>query len=205
MTHPERDNAPGDADAVGPVAAGPTARTVGPVAAGPMAAPPEPVHTYVTLSRGGYTRVTRTIISPEERVRMLARQWAATQRWEEQERATVRSRALLLRLLTPAQRAMFEARRYFEVRGESGRTYRIHCGGGREGNIKWVDALGFQMGSFCVAPAGYHLPIWDAFLGQMLLIATDEDKFLRTAVFSGPMHPTQGPISRFFHNLRTMY
>ena len=58
----------------------------------------------------------------ESRGRVAAMKMAA------QRIACDRSRELLLRCLTPAQRAEFERTRGFTVRGQSGRRYRIAYG-----------------------------------------------------------------------------
>lgn len=103
-----------------------------------------------------------------------------------------RSKTLLLRLLTKAQRKTFSSKDYFEVTAPSGRTYRIDCSEGCSGNVYWVRE-GDVLGNFCCHPSRYGwLPVYDAFLGQMLLIQTDEARFLATAVFHGREHPIHG-------------
>lgn len=203
MVDPER-NTPGDVQAVGPVAAG------------PMAVPPPPdpawrrnpaINIMIDAVpfgpcvvdfdvRGGITfrRVEGTPEAQERRIR------EARKRDERIAEATARSKELFTRLLTDAQRATFENESYVEVEATSGRRYRIVCNHGYSGNIFWVEGREVK-GSFCVYPRPNDcypgcLPKYDAFLGQLLLILTDEDRFLDVGIFRGPVHPTRGPQRR---------
>jgi len=89
-----------------------------------------------------------------------------------------RSRELLLRCLTPAQRAEFERTRGFTVRGESGRRYRIAYGTTANVEVLWADGdLEYRL---CASPA--DLPTTSVMLAQKLMLERREAEFLRVAV-----------------------
>lgn len=243
MVNPEW-RAPGDAEAVGPVAAGPTAVPPEPyptmydicrqlmraMRRGIMAQPTDvtpfggPVQ-YIDIAIDAYGRYLHRRATAEEIEHIRERQRRAE--LEEQERvrerqdrqllAERRSRELLFRVLTDEQQAMFDTKEYFDVTGKSGRIYRIDCRGGYSGNVYWMgggdDILarcryqfppGVEIrGSFCVYPRYrpnvypiQRLPRHDAFLGQLLLIITDEDRFIEVGIFRGPVHPVRGRLGR---------
>lgn len=132
---------------------------------------------------------------------------AALERVRQQRRgAEARAKELFVRLLSDKQRKTFTSDRFVEVKGESGRTYRIDCGGGYSGNVLWIKGR-LVMGRFCAHPATYQgssyvpLPRHDAFLGQLLLLSTDEKKFLEKAVYSGACHPSLLPGRRSLFRL----
>lgn len=108
--------------------------------------------------------------------------------------AEARAKGLFVRLLSDKQRKTFTDKGYIEVTGASGCTYRIECGGGYSGNVLWVQGRNV-LGRFCAHPGAYQgdmyvpLPRHDAFLGQLLLISTDEKKFLQKAVYSRAHRP----------------
>lgn len=124
-----------------------------------------------------------------------ARQMAYEQRQRlERERrnaAEARAKALLERLLNAEQRKTLAEHDYFDVVGSLGNRYRIRCSGEYQGNVRWIDDDGNQLGELCGHPdmesldddhntVGY-MPTSDAYIGQMLLITTDEDRFLTVA------------------------
>lgn len=155
------------------------------------------IYTRIALrvDAAGCYHVLRPDDVPNERMR---RQVETALRAEERRIAAIaRSKELFTRLLTDDQRVSFESRGYIDVAAHSGRLYRINCQGGYSGNINWIPAPGQRGGSFCVYPHyldyEHSLPKYDAFLGQMLLIATDERKFLNTGIFHGAVHPDDGP------------
>lgn len=110
------------------------------------------------------------------------------ERSHRQAQAEARAQELLVRVLTDEQRQTFERNKYVDVTGSAGGAYRIYCGPSYSGNIR---ALFGMERAFCVYPAyqrpkdGESMPRHDAFLGQLLLIATDEPKFLKVAVHYG--------------------
>src|SRR3954447_21145464 len=80
--------------------------------------------------------------------------------------------ALLREWLTPAQRAQFDASKYFEVVGcNSGWRYRIHYG--RVTNVHQIDEVGQPVLGWCFAPSG-DLVAGDIMLVQKIALETDE-------------------------------
>jgi hypothetical protein len=96
--------------------------------------------------------------------------------------ARERARALLLELLSPAQRTDYLERGYFDMVGSAGRRWRIRATG-QAGNVHLMGAEGQTLASACCHPPG-HLPNEDAHVAQMLALAADEDGFVQTANMS---------------------
>ena len=86
-------------------------------------------------------------------------------------------------MLTDAQRATYP-HGYFDVTGSQGGQYRIRT----HSTIQNItqDRLGGPL-EFCVSLSGaqYRQYVW---LAQKVLIESDEDRFLRTAVAYGGIH-----------------
>ena len=99
----------------------------------------------------------------------LRRAWAAGVR---RRRARRRAEALLWAWLSPAQRKQYRARRWFEVTTASGRRYRI-----LRGRVVRLDPRG---SGFCIE-ATSPVPVAVEMLATMLLLETDERRFLATA------------------------
>jgi hypothetical protein len=79
---------------------------------------------------------------------------------------------LLRNWLTPEQRAQFDAKRYFDVRGcNSGKQYRIHYG--TTTNVHEIDAAGRPKVGWCFVPTGY-LVAGDIMLAQKIALETNE-------------------------------
>jgi hypothetical protein len=97
----------------------------------------------------------------------------------ERRAAVTRARGLLHSMLSAEQRAEFDIHHRFHVNGSRGRRYCIQANG-QSGNVELLDAQGKLQARLCAHPRGY-LPDPDAWLAQMLEIATDEDHFLLTA------------------------
>ncbi|WFU74850.1 hypothetical protein [Bradyrhizobium sp. CB2312] len=101
---------------------------------------------------------------------------------------TIQARALrLLRSwLSPAQRAEFDSRGYFEVvGGDSGKRYRIRRG--ISGNVKEIDEYGRLGKGWCFVPLG-GLVEGDVMLAQKIALETDEERALGIAnTFPGPI------------------
>lgn len=92
-------------------------------------------------------------------------------------RAHQRSLELLMRCLTPAQRAEFHRMRAFTVQGESGRRYRITYG--TTANIEVLAPAGWVDYRLCAGPAGVPAPA--VMLAQKLMLESREGEFLRIA------------------------
>lgn len=104
---------------------------------------------------------------------------------------------LLKANLTPAQRAMYEEKRYFEVKGgTTGKTYRIHHG--RQMNIHEMDDEGKAVCGICFLPQG-GLVAGDCMLAQKTALELFEDDALKVANLF-PVHtsfvPEEGPRGR---------
>ncbi len=93
--------------------------------------------------------------------------------------ATARSRELLVNWLEAEQRASFEAHGWFDVLGSSGRRWRINPG--QVGNVSLMrsDEGNVPEATYCAHPPG--VPVHDAHLVQALVIASDEEAFIRVA------------------------
>jgi hypothetical protein len=95
----------------------------------------------------------------------------------ERRRAHERSLNLLVRCLTPAQRAEFKASNAFNVRGESGQRYRITYG--TTANVEVLSQSGAVLRQLCAGPL--ELPTPALMLAQKLMLETQESEFLRIA------------------------
>jgi len=90
-----------------------------------------------------------------------------------------RSLRLLRAWLSPAQRAHFAEKGYFEVvGGDTGRQYRIHAGAGM--NVCEVDKKGRPTLGLCFMPVG-ELPIGDIMLSQKIALENWESGALAVA------------------------
>lgn len=133
------------------------------------------------------------IIRPENlsealRERALQQFIETRARQDIEQAAEDRSRELLTRLLSTEQRETFAASNHIYVTAASGRRYRIDCGGGYSGNVHWLaEDEKRRQGTYCIYPnpSSYRdrLPRHDAFLGQLLLLSTDEEEFRRVGIF----------------------
>lgn len=92
-------------------------------------------------------------------------------------RAHERSLELLVRCLTPAQRAEFARSNAFKVRGKSGQRYRITYG--KTANIEVLAESGVVVGQLCAGPVDVPTPA--VMLAQKLMLETQESEFLRIA------------------------
>jgi hypothetical protein len=118
----------------------------------------------------------------EEREQQVQADWQRRYEEQERERQAVRDRALeLLRsLLTDGQWASYQEKGWFEVRGKSGRRWRVR-NRGQSGNIDLMPEIGEERdATYCAHPPG-DLPDADAHAAQMLALVTDDEAFLRVA------------------------
>jgi hypothetical protein len=90
-----------------------------------------------------------------------------------------RSLRLLRQWLSPAQRAQFAEKGYFEVvGGETGKQYRIYAGAST--NVCEVDERGRPKLGLCFRPVG-ELPIGDVMLSQKIALESRESGALAVA------------------------
>ena len=90
-----------------------------------------------------------------------------------------RSLQLLREWLSPAQRAQFADKGYFEViGGDTGRQYRIYAGAST--NVCEVDEKGHPTGGLCFMPRG-DLPVGDVMLSQKIALECCENRALEVA------------------------
>jgi hypothetical protein len=101
-----------------------------------------------------------------------------------------RALALLVRALSPAQRAEFERSNTFTVRGGSGQRYRITFG--TTANVEVLDPTGAVTRRLCAAPTGVPVPA--AMLAQKLMLEASEAEFLAIAA-RGPGTTVAHPIA----------
>jgi hypothetical protein len=106
------------------------------------------------------SKVARNVLTVPERYRAIK---AARE---------ARGLALLREWLSPAQRAQFDATKYFEVVGcDSGWRYRIHYG--RVTNVHLIDEAGQPVLGWCFVPSG-GLVAGDIMLVQKIALETEE-------------------------------
>lgn len=129
---------------------------------------------------------------PESTVAWIRQRVGANiDRMRVQETAEARAKELFVRMLTDEQRRTLETARFIQVTGSAGGNYLIHCGQSYSGNVVRMKRNGERGPSFCgypsyTRPAGVSgMPRHDMFLGQLLLIQTDEKRFLDVAVRYG--------------------
>jgi hypothetical protein len=83
-----------------------------------------------------------------------------------------RGLTLLREWLSPAQRAQYQAKGYFEVTGcHSGKRYRIHYGTSM--NVHEIDGCGHPHAGWCFVPNDY-LVAGDVMLAQKIALETNE-------------------------------
>ena len=86
---------------------------------------------------------------------------------------------LLRQWLSPAQRAQFAEKGYFEVvGGDTGKRYRIYAGAAT--NVCEVDENGRPTLGLCFLPMG-DLPIGDVMLSQKIALESSESRALGVA------------------------
>lgn len=107
--------------------------------------------------------------------------------------ARERSRQLLLRCLTAAQRAEFERTRAFKVRGKSGQQYRITYG--PTANVEVITPSGAVCRRLCAGPV--DVPIPALMLAQKLMLETREAEFVRIAERGPGTTPVAGGMPQF--------
>lgn len=111
--------------------------------------------------------------TPEQRAvrERMAAEWRA-----KEDKALKRAEELLFMHLSDGQREQYLAKGYFDA-PIKGRLYRINKG--RAGNVELIEA-GAPKYRYCIHPRDYT-PAPDAMLAQLLMLETDEDRFLKTA------------------------
>jgi hypothetical protein len=106
-------------------------------------------------------------------------QAAALARRAERDAAEARAEHLLALLLTPEQQAEWATHGRFHVTAPSGRVYQLSRGWA--GNVAEVDPhTRRRLTRFCIHPR-QSLPLADNVAAQLLLLRTDEGRFLATA------------------------
>lgn len=103
------------------------------------------------------------------------------ERYEHNRRVQPVALGLLRRYLNAEQKRMLRACRYFNIEGSAGGLYRL---GPHTGMVWIVERHGkrfYSMDSFCYHDPEGELPPADVTLGQLLLLLTDEPKFLAEA------------------------
>lgn len=112
--------------------------------------------------------------TPEQRI---AREEAEIAYKKKYEAASLRAEELLLACIDEQQRKDYLEKGYFETKVKD-KKYRIKKG--RSGNVFQLDEKGQEKYRYCVHP--YELvPDQDTMLTQLLMLHSDENKFLATA------------------------
>lgn len=133
---------------------------------------------WVTVNGRTYTPVNET----EETKRLrLERQAEAKRQQEERERkqkeANERADNLLKSFLAPEQVEQLDKIRCIIVTTPKGNTYKIS-----RTNVEELNPDGKAQASFCIHPDySLNLPSGDSMLAKLLMLETDEKKFLRIA------------------------
>jgi hypothetical protein len=130
----------------------------------------------------------------EERRLAQQAEWAAAERERQagREKASARATGLLLSLLSDEQAATYREHGWFEVRGSSGRRWRVR-NRGQSGNVDLMPEIGdVREATYCAHPPG-SLPDADAHVAQMLALVTDDAAFERTANRHYPRGDAQVP------------
>jgi len=110
-------------------------------------------------------------------------QYQEVQQWgiphiKKRSKAEERAHGLLMEHLTIRQQQDYEKHGYFHVTTPKKHKYRI-CKG-RMGNVYRLNKRGKVIRSFCIHPRKW-VPDEDTMLTQLLLLLTDEDRFLKVA------------------------
>jgi hypothetical protein len=146
----------------------------------------------MAVERLGWARALRRRLRFALRRLLLARRRLADYDRYADQRAYRRSRNLLRRCLSPAQRGEFERARTFTVRARSGRLYRI--GYGSCVNVEVLAPSGEVDYRLCAGPSG--VPIPTVMLAQKLMLEAQEAEFLRIAVRHPAVPAMQGGWQR---------
>jgi hypothetical protein len=104
-----------------------------------------------------------------------------------------RAWALFDSLLTPEQRASWQAGRSCEVQGSAGGRYEITAG--RNGNVYEIGPEGWRRRQLCAGP-DWPTPLGDYLAGQLLSLRHDEPGFLRVANVLREFIPTGATLDR---------
>ena len=124
--------------------------------------------------RSGWLGVLQYVLDGLER--MLSARFAEFGLIEDR-RAYERSLTLLMRCLSPTQRAEFKRSRAFTVRGKGGQQYRVTHG--TTANIELLTRSGRIAQRLCAGPVGIPTPA--VMLAQKLMLESQEAEFLRIA------------------------
>jgi hypothetical protein len=97
-----------------------------------------------------------------------------------------RGMKLLVKHLSPAQRAQYDRFNYFDVVGGiTGRRYRIRHG--QVMNVEVLDNAGYRTCALCFMPKG-RLPVGDVMLAQKVALESFEAAAIKVAQMSPPLH-----------------
>ena len=133
---------------------------------------------YTEMTEEQQAAVAEAHRAAEERRAAQEAEWAAER--AEREKASERAAGLLLSLLSDEQAATYREHGWFEVRGSSGRRWRIR-NRGQSGNVDLMPESGdVRVATYCAHPPE-SLPHADAHVAQMLALVTDDEAFERTA------------------------
>lgn len=133
---------------------------------------------WTTVNSYKYTPINET----EETKRLrLERQAEARRQQEERERkqkeANERADSLLKSFLTPEQVEQLDKLKCVIVTTPGGNTYKIE-----RATVKELNPEGKVKASFCIHPDySFGLPSGDSMLAKLLMLETDEKKFLKIA------------------------
>jgi hypothetical protein len=128
----------------------------------------------------GYNMLVDNFLNAQLGVMGMARETPEERRvWEvKREVATKRAESLLFTILKPEQVRQYSDHGYFETEVND-KLYRITKG--HSGNVKLI-RNGKIVESYCAHPSNaYGTPEQDTMLAQLLMLKTDEAKFLKTA------------------------
>lgn len=99
-------------------------------------------------------------------------------------KAQRRAYRLLRRFLSPKQRSDLRTKRYFNVVSSSGRLYRLRPSTGAVYMVEHHRTRDFEKIAYCIHSELKRIPAADETIAHMMLLQTDEDRFLDIAHIS---------------------
>lgn len=123
-----------------------------------------------------FTSTRAALLNEEETLRI---QSEVIERETKKAEALQRANDLLMMCLSGRQRSDWRKHSFFEVRSQSGKTFRIT--NGYSMNVHELDENGRAVRTHCIVPKGVEVPVPDQLLMQKLMLETNEAEFMRVA------------------------
>jgi hypothetical protein len=150
---------------------------------------------YYSYGTGGMPMIascqTVTTSFPETDEQRLDRERREAEYKAKEDAATKRAEEMLFLLLNDEQRKQYEDYGYFETKVDD-RLYRINKG--RAMNVELIEG-GVAKFKYCALPKDY-MPAPDVMAAQLLMLQTDEKRFLSIANRTGLHAPETTPVAQ---------